>query len=69
MTTHPFATGLGAVVEVRAFDDAGTEYGPLTLAIGAGKVRHFNSHDLETGNAAKGLTGPPLDFAAKLSTR
>ena len=44
-------------VEVRAFDDAGTEYGPLTLAIGAGEVRHFNSHDLETGNAAKGLTG------------
>ena len=44
-------------VEVLAFDDAGTEYGPLTLAIGAGKVRHFNSHDLETGNVAKGLTG------------
>ncbi len=44
-------------VEVRAFDDAGTEYGPLTLSIGAGEVRHFNSHDLETGNAAKGLTG------------
>ena len=44
-------------VVVHAFDDAGTEYGPLTLAIGAGEVRHFNSRDLETGNAAKGLTG------------
>ena len=44
-------------VEVRAFDDAGTEYGPLTLAVGAGKAVHFNSDDLEAGNAAKGLTG------------
>ena len=44
-------------VEVRAFDDTGTEYGPLTLAIGAGKAVHFNSDDLEAGNAAKGLAG------------
>ena len=44
-------------VEVRAFDDAGTEYGPVTLAIGAGAVRHFNSTDLEEGNERKGLTG------------
>ena len=50
-------SGEAGEVEVLAFDDAGTEYGPLTLAIGAGKVRHFNSNDLETGNAAKGLTG------------
>ena len=39
------------------FDDEGTEYGPLTLALGAGEVRHFNSGDLERGNPAKGLTG------------
>ena len=44
-------------VRVRAFDDAGTEYGSVTLAIEAGTVRHFNSTDLERGNAAKGLTG------------
>ena len=44
-------------VRVRAFDDAGTEYGPVTLAIGAGEVRPFNSTDLEKGNEAKGLTG------------
>ena len=44
-------------VRVRAFDDAGTEYGPVTLAIEAGAVRHFNSADLETGNPAKGLSG------------
>ena len=29
----------------------------MTLAIGANEARHFNSDDLETGNAAKGLTG------------
>ena len=44
-------------VRVRAIDDAGEEYDPLTLAIGAGEVVHFNSNDLESGNAAKGLTG------------
>ena len=47
----------GGTVRVRAFDDAGKEYGPVTLAIEAGEVRHFNSDDLERGNAAKGLTG------------
>ena len=46
-------------VRVRAIDDAGEEYDPLTLAIGAGEVVHFNSNDLESGNAAKGLTGGP----------
>ena len=44
-------------VQIRAFDDAGKEYGPLTLVLGAGAARHFNSSDLESGNADKGLTG------------
>ena len=44
-------------VQIRAFDDTGEEYGPLTLAIGAGEAVHFNSYDLESGNAAKGLSG------------
>ena len=44
-------------VRIRAFDDAGEEYGPLTLALGAGAARHFNSSDLESGNPDKGLTG------------
>ena len=44
-------------VTVRAFDDAGTEYGPVTLAIGAGEARHFNATDLESGNPDKGLSG------------
>ena len=44
-------------VRIRAFDDAGTEYAPVTLAIGAGEARHFNATDLESGNPNKGLTG------------
>ena len=44
-------------VTVTATDDAGIEYGPLTLALCARCVRHFNSDDLELGNPAKGLSG------------
>lgn len=44
-------------VTVRAFDDAGAKYDPVSLAIGAGAARHFNSSDLESGNVDKGLTG------------
>ena len=44
-------------VAIEAFDDEGTSYGPLTLAIDAGETIHFNSADLEGGNAGKGLTG------------
>ena len=40
-----------------AFDDMGTEYGPITLALEAGAVAHFNSDDLEDGNTDKGLSG------------
>ena len=44
-------------VTVRAFDDEGTEYDALTLALGAGEARQFSSTDLESGNLDKGLTG------------
>ena len=44
-------------VRIRAFDDAGAEYDPVSLAIGAGAAVQLSAHDLETGNAAKGLTG------------
>ena len=44
-------------VRIEAWDDAGTRHGPVTLAIGAGETVHFNSDDLERGNAAKGLDG------------
>ena len=45
------------VVRIRAYDDAGRSYEPLELALGAGHAAHFNSDDLELGNADKGLSG------------
>ena len=47
----------GGQVRILPVDDAGRAGDALTLAIGAGETVHFNSGDLETGNAAKGLTG------------
>ena len=43
-------------VDITAIDDSGTEVGPITLSIGADSSRHFNSEDLENGNARKGLS-------------
>ena len=48
---------LAGEVEIYATDDTGHRYGPVTLALGAAEVRHFNSEDLEYGNASKGLYG------------
>ena len=44
-------------VSIQAFDDGGVARGPLTLTLGADETVHFNSGDLEEGNAAKGLSG------------
>ena len=44
-------------VHIHAIDDAGERFGPVTVAINAGATVHFNSDDLERGNAAKGLSG------------
>ena len=44
-------------VHIDAWDDEGTPRAPVTLAIGAGETKHFNSDDLETGNPGKGLDG------------
>ena len=43
-------------VHIDAVDDTGVPYGPVTLAIGAGETVHFNSGDLEDGNAEKDLS-------------
>ena len=51
------ASNAAGTVEITAFDDEGSRYGPLTLSIDAQQTRHFNSGDLENGNTAKGLTG------------
>ena len=50
-------SGEGGEVSIVAFDDAGTQYGPLTLAIGANEAVQFSAADLEAGNAGKGLEG------------
>ena len=44
------------VVHIEAYDDDGARVGPVTLDIDADETVHFNSGDLEDGNAAKGLT-------------
>ena len=44
-------------VEIHAVDDAGARSGPVRLAVAARQAVHFNSTDLEAGNAAKGLAG------------
>lgn len=46
-----------AEVNVAVFDDMDRDYDPLTLSVAAHAVVHFNSDDLELGNAGKGLTG------------
>ena len=51
----------GGTVSITAIDDAGMKYGPVMLDIEAHHTAHFNSDDLERGNARKGLedgTGP-----------
>ena len=42
-------------VSIEAVDDTGVRLGPITLSVDAGATAHFNSGDLEDGNAAKGL--------------
>ncbi|MDE0005136.1 MAG: SUMF1/EgtB/PvdO family nonheme iron enzyme [Rhodospirillaceae bacterium] len=59
-------------VRIDAFDDNGMAYGPVMLSIGPGDTVHFNSEDLELGNAAKGLPdgigSGPGDWRLQLST-
>ena len=50
-------------VRIHAIDDTGERFGPVSLQVGAEQSTHFNSQDLETGNAAKGLSGGVGDGA------
>ena len=43
-------------VVIDAVDDDGVPHGPVTLEIGANETVHFNSDDIEEGNAEKGLS-------------
>ena len=45
------------VVHIAAYDDSALAYDAVMLSIGAAATVHFNSNDLELGNAAKGLSG------------
>ena len=44
-------------VAIEAFDDSGNAFDLITLSLESGETAHFNSDDLEMGNAAKGLSG------------
>ena len=46
-----------AEVSVHVRDDAGVERGTVTFPVAGGGAFHFNSNDLEEGNADKGLEG------------
>ena len=46
-----------ATLRVKPHDDTEREYNAVTLTVGGGRVVHFNSSDLELGNAVKGLSG------------
>ena len=50
-------SGTDGVVRIQSYDDAGRSYEPLELSLAAGHAVHFNSDDLELGNAAKGISG------------
>jgi len=54
ITNHSDHSG---TVVIFATDDAGQRRGPVTLSLSARQTRHFDSRDLESGNASKGLTG------------
>ena len=45
------------IANIYGIDDGGTTYGPIRLALRKRGAAHFNSGDLESGNAGKGLSG------------
>ena len=54
---------------IEALDEAGRRFGPVRLPLRARSATHFNSTDLENGNAAKGLAegvGPPASGSWRL---
>ena len=48
-------SGESGAFRVFAFDDGGHAPDPIEIRLGAGQVVHFNSNDLEYGNANKGI--------------
>ena len=70
-------SGVSGGVRILAFDDGGNAADPVEIQLGAGQSVHFNSSDLENGNANKGIegVGPPaqgdwrLDVETALAVR
>ena len=70
-------SGASGGVRILAFDDGGNAANPIEIQLGAGQALHFNSGDLENGNANKGIegVGPPaqgdwrLDVETALAVR
>ena len=50
-------TGETATVQVFAFADDGTRSGPATIALGAMAAEQFDATELQSSNAARGLSG------------
>ena len=50
-------TGESGEVRIEGIDDEGVRHGPVKLRMKASEAVHFNSTDLEEGNAGKGLSG------------
>ncbi len=65
-------TAAEGMVDIEAVDDAGVRAGPVRLPLAARATMHFNSDDLENGNAKKGLAsgvGAPTKGAWRLELR
>ena len=50
-------SSVSGTVHLTAIDDAGQPFGPFVLELDGKETRHFNSEDLETGNALNGIEG------------
>ena len=50
-------SGEAGEVRIEGFDEEGEFYGAVMLSVDAGEAVHFNSEDLESGAAEKGLSG------------
>ena len=49
--------GAAGSVDIQAYDETDNEFETVVLEMDAQETVHFNSNDLETGNAGKGLSG------------
>ena len=50
-------SSVSGAAHITATDDAGRRLDPFVLELDANETRHFNSDDLENGNALKGIKG------------